>query len=118
MDRLGWAAGLSLAPHGLKIGIRTSDLAGLEVLRHVITSLGYQPTVLDEVHLLYSLRIGNPAKRGRRHFHLLYMGAAQLARSLDLDEVVAILTDSLRQMLQIQANGGHVKEPHRDDGTL
>lgn len=103
VDRLGWAVGLTLAPYGLKVGIRTNEPVGLERLREVAAGLSMDPIDQEEVHLLYSLKIAKPQSKGRRHYNLLYLNASQLARSLDLNEVLTTLTESLDQMLKIQA---------------
>lgn len=57
---------------------------------------GSRPTVSPQVEQLYSFWVaGNGKSRATRRYHLLFLGAGQLARTLDLEEAYAELASSL-----------------------
>lgn len=95
LDRLGWAAGLTFTSHGARIGIRATDAALLEQLPpHLPPS--WKPAPSPIVDSLYSLVGGGSATRTRaKRFNLLYNGAGRLARTLDLEELLATLESDL-----------------------
>jgi hypothetical protein len=91
IDRLGWAAGISIHAYGRRIGIRTNEPAVLDRLPDLLPP-GWESCFSPLVDHLFSLRIGGPGQGGRvRNFHLLYGGFTQLARSLDLEVVLSEL---------------------------
>src|SRR5437660_927888 len=95
IDRLGWAAGVSIHAYGRRIGIRTNEAAILDPI-HDLLPPGWEPCVSPVVDHLFSLRIGGAAPGARvRHFHLLYGGFTQHARSLNLEEVLHALESQL-----------------------
>lgn len=89
LDRLGWAAGLTFTSHGARIGIRATDAALLERLPpHLPPKWRATPSPI--VDRLYSL-VGGGTLANVRRFHVLYGGAARLARTLDLQELLTTL---------------------------
>ncbi len=96
VDRLGWAAGFSFKSYGVRIGIRSNQPGLLDRIhshlphnREQISSL-----VVDRV---YSILAGGEGSRANlRRFSLLYGNHVQLARSLDLDEVLERFEADLR----------------------
>src|SRR4051812_10809628 len=97
LDRLGWAAGFSFRAYGVRIGIRASSA---EALADVETCLppGWKPSSTAAADLLYSLRGGGTgAHGGVRRFHLLYEGAARVARTLCREELLATLESRVHQ---------------------
>src|SRR5271169_324392 len=95
LDRLGWAAGLSIHAHGLRIGLRTNEPAVLDRVQELLPP-GWEPCVSPLVDHLFSLRVGDATPGARlRRFHLLYGGFTRLARSLDLAEVLRALESHL-----------------------
>src|SRR5688572_3255625 len=95
LDRLGWAAGMSLACCGVRIGIRANAAEGLESLGDYLPP-GWKPSSAAVVDHLYSLRLaGQPARPGMRHFHLVFSGAGRLARTLVLGEAFEALESGL-----------------------
>ena len=102
VNRLGWADGISFTTYGLRIGVRTNAPAALEQLAAVLPP-GWQPSRSPEVERVYSLLVGGPAQQAQqaqqanvRRYNLLYADAGRLARSMDLDDVLARLEGDLR----------------------
>ena len=102
LDRLVWAAGLSIHSFGRRIGVRTN---APEILERVwpLFPPGWEPCFSPLVDHLFSLRIGAASGARVRNYHLLYGGFTRLSRSLDLDEVLNALEDCLER---IAAYGG------------
>ena len=96
IDRLGWAAGLSFTAYGVRVGVRVSQPDALEQLADHLPP-GWEPAPSAAIERLYSLIIGGPGPRpGRRRFHLLYGNAAQLARSMEIEQVLSVLESDLQ----------------------
>ena len=96
VDRLGWAAGFSLKSYGVRIGIRSNDPRGLDL---VWQHLPHQCEVVDAsvVDRLYSIIVGGQGPRANvRRFNLLYADHVRLARSVDIEEVLERLESDLR----------------------
>jgi hypothetical protein len=97
IDRLVWAAGLSVYAYGLRIGIRVNTP---DVLARVEERLppGWEPCCSPLVDLLYSLKAATPKPGARvREFTLLYAGVQHLARTMDLE----VALDALESHLQM-----------------
>jgi hypothetical protein len=93
IDRLDWAAGMSIHAYGRRIGVRTNDPSILDRIRELLPP-GWEDCFSPLVDHLFSLWVG--ADGGRmRNFHLLYGGFTRLARSPDLDEVLHALESHL-----------------------
>ena len=72
IDRLGWAAGLSLNAFGVPVGVRVSKSDSLERIKEHLPP-GWRPSRSRCVERLYSVFVGGPQKRrGVRSFNLLY----------------------------------------------
>lgn len=99
INRLGWADGISFTTYGLRIGVRTNTPAALEQLAGVLPP-GWQPSRSPEVDRVYSLLVGGSGRQAQqakvRRYNLLYADAGRLARSMDLDDVLARLEGDLR----------------------
>ena len=102
INRLGWADGISFTTYGLRIGVRTNTPAALEQLAAVLPP-GWQLSRSPEVERVYSLLVGGPGQQAQqaqqgnvRRYNLLYADAGRLARSMDLDDVLARLEGDLR----------------------
>src|SRR5437879_4309785 len=86
IDRLGWAAGLSLSAYGVRVGLRANSAEALERLTEYLPP-AWEPSSSPEVDQIYSLVVGGADPRpGVRRFHLLYAGATRLARTHLLTE--------------------------------
>src|SRR5438045_3477597 len=97
IDRLGWAAGISVKAFGLRIGIRVNRADALPAIRSLLPPCS-RLTRRQEVDLLYSLIVGGEGQRPQiRRFHLLYSGAARVIRTLELSE----LYEGLEQHLEL-----------------
>ena len=96
INRLGWADGISFTTYGLRIGVRTNTPAALEQLAAVLPP-GWQPSRSPEVDRVYSLLVGGSGRQTNvRRYNLLYADAGRLARSMNLDDVLARLEGDLR----------------------
>jgi hypothetical protein len=106
LDRLGWAAGISMSCYGVRVGIRANGVDGLEALGDFLPP-GWKRAASPIVDHLYSLRLGggSASHAGVRHFHLLYSGAARLARTLDLEEALHALESDLQLRVAAAAPG-------------
>ncbi|MBI1761121.1 MAG: hypothetical protein HYR56_06755 [Acidobacteria bacterium] len=95
LDRLGWVAGFSFTAYGVRVGVRTNQPDILEELNKRLP-YGWKQARNHFVETLVSLKIGNTNKQfNTRQFHLLYGGIVQLARSLDIEEVLDIFESTL-----------------------
>lgn len=96
IDRLGWAAGTCVDAYGVRIGIRVNRPAILDRLAGILPP-GWKPSRSAAVDQMFSLRIGGETRTRARAYNLVYSGVARRARTLDLDEALAILEAELRQ---------------------
>jgi hypothetical protein len=103
IDRLGWAAGIAFVSHGARLGIRVNDPAILERLPEHLPP-GWRYASSPVVDSLYSLIVGGASQNSSvRRYNLLYGGAARLARTMELDEVLQLLESSLRCSVALRA---------------
>ncbi len=85
IDRLGWAAGVSVYAYGLRIGVRTNAPDLVERIEERLPP-GWEPGCSPLVDVLYSLKMGKTRPGAKvREYTLLYVGAQQLARTMELD---------------------------------
>jgi hypothetical protein len=97
IDRLGWAAGISIKSYGVRVGIRTNDAGQLDGLIERLPPV-WQPARSMVVDRLYSVFIGGQSGRSNvRRFNLLYGDLERLARSVDKEQ----LYDALESDLQL-----------------
>jgi hypothetical protein len=103
LDRLGWAAGLVFVCHGARLGIRSTDPGVLgRIGRHLPP--GWRPAVSPVVDGLYSLVVGGDGASSRvRRYHLLYVNAARLARTLELEVALEALESDLHFQVALTA---------------
>ena len=96
VDRLGWAAGFSLRSYGVRIGVRSNDLAALARVLEILPG-EWEKANLPVVDRLYSILVGGDSARlNVRRFSLLYGDHFRLARDLDLDTVLEAFNSDLR----------------------
>ena len=96
---------MSFESYGLRIGLRVSDPA---VLGRAVECLppGWKQGRSPVVDQLYSLVVGSRGGASRpRRFHLLYAGASRIARTLDLEEALAVLESDLKMHVAEKARG-------------
>lgn len=99
LDRLGWSEGFTIAPYGVRVGVRTNSR---EALAHAESLLlpDWERVEGGPVHRLFSLRQGPPAARaGVENYHLLYDSILRVARTLDLREALQTLDRSLHLLI-------------------
>src|SRR5688572_16323679 len=105
IDRLGWTAGASFRAYGVRVGVRANDSAVLELLRPHFPP-GWAPSFSRLVDRLYSVRTGGPITRpGLKRFNLLYSGALRIARTLDIEELLAAFESDVDLEVAERARG-------------
>ena len=78
---------MTITAQGVHVGFRTDRAGVLERLPGLLPP-GWKPSERVEVRRLYSLRVGEEERRGQRLYHVLYMNASRLERSLDLEYIL------------------------------
>jgi hypothetical protein len=88
IDRLGWAAGISVVSYGLRIGVRSNNNTVLDRVRERLP-VGWKPADSPAVDNLYSILAPRGSETSKvRRFNLLYKGVGRLSRTMDLDELL------------------------------
>jgi hypothetical protein len=96
IDRLGWAAGISVSAYGVLAGIRVNDPAALDRLPDYLPYT-WKISTMSTVEQLYSLILAPPQLDTRiRRFNLLYGNALRLARSHEPEDVLQALASDLQ----------------------
>lgn len=96
LDRLGWAAGMTVQAYGVRFGLRTNQPDALARLTAVLPP-GWKAARGQTVERLFSLFVGGPGPRpGQRKFHLGYSDFDRIARSHELKEVVETLASDIQ----------------------
>ncbi|HYO92773.1 MAG TPA: hypothetical protein VEQ40_14115 [Pyrinomonadaceae bacterium] len=96
IDRLGWAAGISIKSYGVSVGIRTNDASLLDGLIERLPPV-WRPARSTVVERLYSVFMGGRAARSNvRRFNLLYGDLERLVRSVDAEHVYDALESDLQ----------------------
>ena len=102
LDRLGWAAGRAFMAHGVRVGIRVNRPEVLERVQQLFP-LGWKPCGA-RVQSLYSLIVGGSDAPNLRRFHLLYANEARAARTLELEDIFALLEYEFEMHVAEQAS--------------
>lgn len=95
-----------MAPFSARFGIRTNDPEVVPRLRAIMVPEGWRVRTRGDAvcDMLLSLRVGPPGgARGRRNYHLVYWSADTLARTLDLDEALAVLARQFHFLASLTA---------------
>lgn len=87
--------------YGHRIGVRVNE-PGMLPKATACLPPGWKPAARPEVECMYSLVVGGGGPKKRR-FNLLYRSTQRLARSLDLDEVLATLEEDLKLHVAVSA---------------
>jgi hypothetical protein len=95
LDRVGWAAGACIDAYGARIGIRVNSAPLLQRVQTLLPP-GWKPLTGPRVDELHSLVLGGATRTRARAYNLVYWGIARRARTLDLDEALAVLEADLR----------------------
>ena len=98
LDRLGWAAGVSLTSYGVRVGIRVNDPQVLTRLPECLPP-GAKPAQSPLSERLYSLvSAGNSPQSNLRirRLNLLYRNAERLARTDDFEQILERLGADLQ----------------------
>lgn len=96
LDRLGWAAGMTVQAYGVRIGLRTNQPEALERLTEILPP-GWKAARGQTVERIFSLFVGGPGPRpGQRKFHLAYSDFDRIARSHELSDVIETLASELQ----------------------
>lgn len=90
-------SGLAVRVIDERMGIRVNSAESLKLLFKVIEKYKLTWDQLDEpVEILYSLRVAPPIRRkGVRNYHLLYLAAGEVIRTLDEELLTRRLEESL-----------------------
>jgi hypothetical protein len=103
IDRLGWAAGISIVSYGVRVGIRTNYAGVIDQLRKHFPP-GWKVSESQRVESLYSLLVGGASGRPNvRRFNILYLNSTRIVRSLDLEEVLDAFESDLHLHIAEQA---------------
>jgi hypothetical protein len=98
VDRLGWAAGLSFATYGVRVGVRASRPEALDRLGPFLPPFRV-PCRTDVVDCMYSFReAGVSSRPGMRFFHLAFRNGQIIARSTEMMDVL----DRLESDMQVK----------------
>ena len=85
LDRHGWTEGTTILAQGRHIGFRTDKPGLMEWIRERFPP-GWKPSDRSRVRRVYSLRVaGQAGGPGPKYTHNLYMNAARIERSRDLE---------------------------------
>jgi energy-coupling factor transporter ATP-binding protein EcfA2 len=95
LDRVGWAAGTCIDAYGARIGIRVNCPSLLDRVQTLLPP-GWKPLAGPRVDELHSLVLGGQTRTQARAYNLVYWGIARRARTLNLDEALAVLEADLR----------------------
>jgi hypothetical protein len=95
LDRLGWAAEVSIQAFGLKIGIRTNDEGLLPTMGPYLPP-GSKTISAAAVRKIYSVISGvSPAAAHVRRMHLLYGDVERLARTGEFNDLLQSLRSNV-----------------------
>ena len=87
----------------MRIGIRVSEKGFVRRIKKVLPP-GSELLMTTKVEHLFSLRIGGASPRSKiRRFHLLYLDAARLSRSMNLEETLKALDTNIQLMVSLEA---------------
>jgi hypothetical protein len=102
-EHRAWAGGLAFTCHGARVGVRVTAAHVLDLLPAYLPP-GWRPAASPGVDNLYSLVVGDASAESRlRRHHLLYAGAARLARSTELAHVLDALAADLHTVVAVAA---------------
>ena len=89
-----WTDGIAFEQFGVRFGIRTDSP---HLMEHIIARLppGWSALPANDVDVLFSLRVGRPARRGVRRYQMLYEGIRLRQRALDQDALLDALESAL-----------------------
>src|SRR5688572_30895391 len=96
LDRLGWAAGVSVTSYGVRVGIRVNDPQVLTRLPEYLPP-GAKPAASPLSERLYSLVIARNSRQSNiRRLNLLYRNAERVARTDDFEQILEKLGADLQ----------------------
>ncbi|HLL53215.1 MAG TPA: hypothetical protein VK447_06710 [Myxococcaceae bacterium] len=92
LDRLVWAATVAGRSHGVRIGVRVSDAAAMELVRPRLPPT-WRETDDEVVDCIFSLVVGGPDPRtpSIKRYHVAYGDFLKLERQLELEPVLDAL---------------------------
>ncbi|HET8678036.1 MAG TPA: hypothetical protein VFO63_19705 [Blastocatellia bacterium] len=96
IDRLGWAAGINFVSYGLRIGVRVSDAAILNMVEEYLPP-DWKPAPSAVVDRVYSIIVGGEGSRpGIRRYNLAYANATRIARTPELFQALDAFESDLQ----------------------
>ena len=102
LELLGCVVCTSMTAYGLRVGLRASDPAGLDLLLERLPRV-CKPSTVDTVDRLYSFVLGDRRGRGERRYHVLYEDGKRIARTTDLGIVLLAFQDKVEVFLAERA---------------
>ena len=100
LDRLGWAAGISIASYGLRIGIRVNQRTLPSELSYCLPVRSQRLATNSAVDHLYSFLISNSDAGARvRKFNLVYRDAALVGRHAEYRVALGLLSSDLQRLV-------------------
>ena len=94
IDRLGWAAGISVEVFGLRIGVRVRDLLTLDRLLSVIPA-GWILSQTAVVDRLYSVVTPGARRVNMRQMCVLYADHGMVSRTAEIEEMLKVFEADL-----------------------
>ncbi len=95
IDRLRWEAGIAVEAYGVKLGIRVNTPEALELLPEYLPPQWREADSLEVDHLCSMILGGTSTRKAVRRYHILYSGAARIARTMDTEEMLLELASRL-----------------------
>src|SRR5689334_5806035 len=87
LNRSVWAAGLCFTSHGVRVGVRVNKAEALDLLIPFLPPR-WRPTTDPVVDEIFSFVLGGAGPQSNvRKYHVLYLNAGRVSRTLDLQEV-------------------------------
>jgi hypothetical protein len=105
IDRLGWAARMTIDAYGVRVGIRVNNSEVIDSLPDLLPPHARCDSS-RQVERLYSFAVGGPRPSSNvRCFNVLYANTVRIARTMDLGEAFKALESDLQ--LYVAENARH-----------
>lgn len=106
LDRLHWTSGISFAAHGVRVGVRATDVSVMDEIESRLPT-GWKRRKSLAVDHLASLVVGDHERMGNiRRLHVVYSGAVRAFRSTQLPDALNFLEHHLEEFVAQES-------PHR-----
>ena len=100
LDRLGWADGIAVSAHGVRMGIRVTDPGMMDAVESALPPGWRRDGGPDVDHLFSLVAWGSVNDRGTvRRLNLLYRGTQRVSRDREIEPVMESLETELRRVV-------------------